>query len=307
MKILFLESCEWEYDYIVSDIFENKLEVELFNAQNIFSLMHRKDLIRDNIFCINPAIKLDVVEKVVQFLNPIVIFWFSDEDGRHNNWTKLALYTKFLFRNYNHPSYNYLSNTAQIPLGYVTGFLLDKSVPLYRKIGYVNNGVQSYNAIRPKMVDRKISASFVGQLKSDRHEMCSIFINMKNNMIVPVDNNWNIQKLQFLPADLFKLYSDSIFVLIGRGNISLDCFRIYEAIVAGAIPVIVGDNKEISDTFAYNGYKPKFIQADTWNNAYNICAELLLDKDALQTFQDANITWWNFQIEFIRNKICDLL
>ena len=39
------------------------------------------------------------------------------------------------------------------------------------------------------------------------------------------------------------IYSQSIFVFNGRGNVFLDCFRLYEAIIAGAIPVIVGEKE----------------------------------------------------------------
>ena len=44
MKILYLEKSDWEIDYIVSDIFENKIEVEFFNANNITQFLSRSDL-----------------------------------------------------------------------------------------------------------------------------------------------------------------------------------------------------------------------------------------------------------------------
>ena len=79
-------------------------------------------------------------------------------------------------------------------------------------------------------------------------------LDFKNNVIHLIRTNWSNPNNQTIkPYELFDLYRESLFVPIGRGNISLDCFRIYEAIVAGAIPVMCGTNQEIEMTF--NFYK----------------------------------------------------
>ena len=288
MKILYLEKSDWEIDYIVSDIFENKIEVEFFNANNITQFLSRSDLVSNCVFCVNHSIDFDTVIKVIQFLRPVAIFWFSDEDGHNSKWLSMSNHTKFLFRNYNHPSYEYPEHSAQFPLGYVKGFL---------------SGNASSNLVMNKMDKRQISCSFVGQLKSDRVEMCSIFSKMPNCFIKPVYNNWKLNTLPFPPKDLFQLYYNSVFVPIGRGNISLDCFRIYEAIVSGAIPVIVGSAKEIGETLKYNGYPPTIVQAESWDKAYGICSALLLNTHELQAMQDENIVWLKYQLDSIRNKI----
>jgi hypothetical protein len=36
---------------------------------------------------------------------------------------------------------------------------------------------------------------------------------------------------------MIKVYNSSKFVVVGRGHSNLDCFRIYESIVGGALPV----------------------------------------------------------------------
>lgn len=292
MKILYLEKSDWEIDYIVSDIFENKFEVEYFNASNISRFIGRNDLVNNCVFCVNASIDYDTVISVISFLKPVSIFWFSDEEGRSSKWLSMSLYTKFLFRNYNHPSYNYPQNSAQFPLGYVKGFL---------------SGNASSNLVMNKMENRNISCSFVGQLKSDRGQMCSIFSKMPNCYIKPVYNNWTLNALPVSPKQMFQLYYNSVFVPIGRGNISLDCFRIYEAIVSGAIPVIVGTMKEVLDTLKYNGNPPSMVQAETWERAFSVCSELLLDKPKLQLMQDKNVEWWNSQIRSVRNKFSELI
>ena len=61
MKILYLEKSEWEIDYIVSDIFENKVEVEFFSATNITRFLGRNDLVNNCVFCVNHSIDYDIV------------------------------------------------------------------------------------------------------------------------------------------------------------------------------------------------------------------------------------------------------
>ena len=68
---------------------------------------------------------------------------------------------------------------------------------------------------------------------------------------------------------------------VGRGNKSLDCFRLYEAIVAGAIPVICGPIEEINVTFNFNNENQYIITADTWDKAVLLCKELYNDKDKI--------------------------
>jgi hypothetical protein len=293
MKIIYSEHCTWEKDYIISDIFGNKMDVEFFNQDNILNLLGRNDLINNCIFCINCGINFDIIKRVVEFLNPVSIFWLSDEYGHYPESTILSQYTKFVFRNYNHSTlYNYPKTSFHFPLGYVSGFL---------------SGNESRRLLMNKMDNRQISCSFVGQLKSDRYEMCSIFNKMPNSYIKPVNNDWNITALPVSPKDTFQIYYNSVFVLNGRGNMSLDCFRVYEAIVSGAIPVVVGSQQEFNNTFEYHGYSPTIIQAESWDKAYEICSALLSDTPALQAIQDINVKWWTHQIDFIRNKVAELI
>jgi hypothetical protein len=87
--------------------------------------------------------------------------------------------------------------------------------------------------------------------------------------------------------------NNSIFVICGRGNCSLDCFRIYEAIVAGAIPVIVGNLDEIQTTFNYNNNYIPFIHDDSWEKVVVKCNDLLKDYDKLEQIRNDLKSWWN--------------
>ena len=51
--------------------------------------------------------------------------------------------------------------------------------------------------------------------------------------------------------DIEAAYRSAYFVPIGRGFVSLDCFRVYEACASGAVPIVVGPLDELIETFSH--------------------------------------------------------
>jgi len=296
MKLLYLENCTWELDFIINDLlFDIKnIEFELFNSSNICDLIFKHDLINNNILVLNYCCNLEDVIKTVKIIKPLCIFFLSDEGGNFlPQWLILENYTKLFFRQYNFYNINYSSNNFQIPLGYVKNLLNQK---------------QSINLDNKKMNQRSINASFIGSVKSDRKYMKEIFEkNMRKTYIKFVDNTWDLSNLPFSQKKMFNLYNNSKFVINGRGNFSLDCFRIYEAIVCGAIPVIVGNDLEINETFNYNNNLPPFVFTDSWEKALFICNELINNPDEIQKKQNQIIFWWKNLLLNINSKIKKIL
>lgn len=297
MNIFYTKISEWEEDYIKYDIFNSKY----YNCDISFIIIDNKRPVNlldkyinmKNIIILSIHGNYDFAINLIKLLKPITIFLFSDEVGNNQKWLELQKYTKLFFRQYNHKHYNYAPNNYQIPLGYIKYFLSSKSL-LNTKI--------------PKMNERMYSCSFVGTLKSDRREMCYLFNkNFNNTKIITTQTNWaNPAQQTILPKDLFDIYSNSIFVINGRGNISLDCFRLYEAIISGAIPVIIGDINETDITFKYDNYKPKFVIGKDWNDAVILCKKLLNNNNELQKIQDYNTKWYKDKITIIQENIKNL-
>jgi hypothetical protein len=290
MKLLYTKTSLWEYDFIVNDIlYEINLEIELFNRDEFKLLSNREDIIENNILVINSVYNLDEIIDVVKRIKPIIIFYFSDEYGDKKDVMILEKYTKLLLRQYNHPHYNYSNNNYHLPLGYSK---------------YFTGGNNSLCISKKKIIDREFNCSFIGTIKSDRIKMIDIFKNQMNKTnIMIVENNWDIDNLPCSPEKCFNIYNNSIFIICGRGNSSLDCFRIYEAIVAGAIPVIVGSINEINITFNYDNNIIPFVHADSWEEAIIICNNLLKDYSKLQEIQDNLFKWWSSKIIFINSLI----
>lgn len=270
MTIFFSEHSKWEKDFITNELLAG------INLEN------------KNVLVINHATDIEKVRDLVDTYDPHIVFHLSDEHGSRPEWLTLFSRAKYVFRQYNHAHYNYPANSFQIPLGYATGY-------------------KNYKSSMKPIVERMYSAAFIGELKSDRFDMLTEFErNMDKSTLFfrETTNKWELTKLKFSPSATNEVYSDAIFVPIGRGNESLDCFRLYEAIVSGAIPVIVGRENEINVTFRYHGYMPSFIYSPDWDEASKVCRELMKNKTTtLQNIQNYNNEWWKVQIQIIRDKI----
>jgi len=291
MKLLYLKNSDWEEDYIINDLYSDikNLEVIFYKNDEVKNLM--KYINDKTILVLNDRVNFEEAKEVVEKIKPLIIIFLSDENGNHINYVNLSSNTKLFLKQYHHNLIN--KNIFQIPLGYVKGML---------------NGKESEKLRLIKIKDRKYKWCFIGTSKSDRGVMFKNFLdkisNSKQDVYLNVSNNpWVIENLPSSPEDVFEKYSNSIFIPIGRGNSSLDCFRIYEAIVAGAIPVIVGQSNEINQTFNYHGKTFSKIQATNWEEAANTCKELLNKPELLQEMQEVNKIWWRDQLSFIRKLI----
>ena len=139
--------------------------------------------------------------------------------------------------------------------------------------------------------DRKFKWSFVGNIKQDRLQMI-----MTMRKIHPCYAG------KASSEEMKNIYRESIFVPNGRGNVKLDCFRLYEASICGAIPIIVCSKNEFETTFSQEE-NPPWLRYDSWEEAHDSCLELLKDMKKLKTMSKNCIEWWNKRTNNIHNLI----
>jgi len=272
IKELFIK-LQCETIYVVPEVLKNKLDDE-------------EKLINNNILVFSSNIyTFDKILSIVLRIKPIIIVHLSDEGGNKPEYTNLASYTKLLLHQYHfkHYPYNNYNNIIQIPLGYM--------------VNMFGNKESLTTKVKP-LSERKYKWSFVGNMKKDRYELVNTFSKRINENFV--GNN-------IKSPDMFDIYNDSIFVPNGRGNVTIDCFRIYEAILSGSIPVIVCEESEFNDTFYYNNDIPPFILAKTWDDAVDKCEYLLNNTVELENVQKTNYEWLQRKIESIRKNIYSIL
>lgn len=267
MKIV-IEDGLWESDFLLTDVLP-KGDVNYVSTSNIENITGSFDVYA---FSSRVHSYWDIRDTVKR-IQPKIIIQLSDEFYQENKWeyNLLGNYCKLFLRNYHHSYYNYTPNTLHLPLGYT-------------------NDCKVFDN------EKEYNWSFIGELKNDRVEMLNVFSTLKNYYV-----NNNISK-----EEMCSVYSKSIFVPCGRGNSSLECFRLYEASMNGAIPVIVGSKEEIQTTFKYEN-NPPWIFSDSWESAFHTCKSLLNNTNQLKEHQENLLNWWYNRISDIKSKVLEVL
>lgn len=279
MFLLYLDS-NWEKDYICSYLlkniqFDNYLVISHYqlNDKLIDFLVSQKDTKFVFVFSSN-QISYKIAKHICDIIKPVIVIHNSDEFGTRRNILDLAANTKLFLTQYRyyHDEYlrsNHMTNVLHLPLGFNTGFH--------------SRDMKFLQHIKPSR-ERSIQWSFVGNLKSDRKEAIDTFL-----------QKWPDVTYKCCKADKRKMneiYSESCFVLSPRGNVSLLCFRTFEAITCGAIPVIVSrDVHEISNTYRFDGVSSTelpFVTASSWDEAVQKCKHMT----NIDQVQQKCMEWW---------------
>ena len=144
----------------------------------------------------------------------------SDEFFRHNR----ACYNnaKVVFRNCYSPTID-LNKVMFFPLGYKMGFWKDYDGP---------------SPLDVIMKRREFDWSFAGALKSDRKIMLQQMKTLSENNYVHFNSSWNTPD-SLSTKQYRNVMLNSKLIPSGLGNMNIDCFRIYEALESGCIPIVV--------------------------------------------------------------------
>jgi hypothetical protein len=76
--------------------------------------------------------------------------------------------------------------------------------------------------------------------------------------------------------------------------------------MSGAIPVLVSTKEEFELVFKYEE-NPPWIFAQSWQEASNICKNLLENKDELEKMQQLILEWWENRINKIKKIVYFLI
>ena len=177
-------------------------------------------------------------------------------------------------------------NVIQLPLGYMRDMFIegDGSMTSIEAATYSLERISN---------TRNYSWSFIGNIMSHKERVIAldVFTAWKPNFV----------DLGIPPLKMREIYNNSKLVLVGRGHVNLDCYRIYEAIICGAVPIVVGPKKEREHAFEFEGDFPPFIFADNWPSALQLCQNLT-DSDIDKLRRD-NINWYINRVKYVMRKI----
>jgi hypothetical protein len=231
-----------------------------------------------------PGWAYKTVHDLVDSQLPHVLIDLSDETCERENYLKDYSRFDLVFRQYScysNPAFRmaYTANVHIIPLGYNINMLPTASAPvsaLPKSVAFAKRSLQ---------FPRRLKWAFAGNMKGDRKRVAALFADVKPHYF---------GKLK--APQVMTTYADAHFVLSPRGFVSLDCLRHYEAVVAGAIPIVVGDSSELDDTFGHflgsQSRLPPWLFCASWEAAKKEMAALLHNETALaQRHQDV-VDWW---------------
>jgi len=184
----------------------------------------------------------------------------------------------YVLRQYHRPNARYPTEVQvhEIPLGYAASF----------PVGADSCQMARQNA---KKSHRNVTWSFFGNsVKKDRPVMLQ---RMQETLGTGQMSN---HRNHLNGEQMFKAYQQSKLVPVGYGDKNLHCFRTYEALIAGAIPIVVGKSTERADTFAthYDRGGGSIVFADDWAQAANMAKELLQSPIKLQAHRDRLAQWY---------------
>jgi len=291
--ILYASECKWELDYAKQQLFSHLLDPKNNYASFSFELLemptsellsYRKKHNRVILVFTSNLATFDLIRDLIVFHQPLVVVHMSDEWGTKPEFVDLSRLVPLVLRQHWFPhAYAPKPNIKQILLGYMTGFPLD--VP---------------HICAP---NRRYVWSFIGTVNQPRREMIQAIL-----------RHWPNAEYFFRGGgvkvqDMAKTYGDAIFVPNGRGANRLDCFRIYEAMMVGAIPIVVGSQNEMDETFVFEGKYDvwPWVSATSWDEALIKCDDLLNNNVLLCETQHNVKEWIKDHFELVRERITKTL
>lgn len=153
--------------------------------------------------------------------------------------------------------------------------------------------------------------SFAGQMKPTRWQAIQEFHKLPGGFLLDTDQGFlsDVDKVKALVAsDYCSLLRRSYFALCPAGWVNLDTQRVYEALDAGAIPIVLanaahGKSSSIYWSHVFPSKPPApFVVAPTWPDARQICQELI-DSGELDSRVSLCAEYWKQAKQYWRDRL----
>lgn len=212
--------------------------------------------------------------RIVFEKRPDVAIHLSDEWGKAPEFTALAGLCPLMLRQHDHPGYPRYANLHFMPLGFQRG-MFPKGYPSSRSS------------------KRSMIWAFVGDSAKnvERREMAATLQHLEPHYLGRAD-----------AVEMARLYRDCWFVPNARGNVVLDCFRLYEASACGAIPVLVGPKWECDSLLKRMGFPPWLVH-ENWQAAEAEMREIHADVISRRARSDAVLAWWWLRVQGLQKLL----
>ncbi len=183
---------------------------------------------------------------------------------------------KFVIRNYFHPSLYNNSKVSHVGLGFKKHF--DK---------YVQNNT---------FAEREHTWNFIGSIHGEsRNTAVNTFNNLEGGF---VHKTKHFNSDDYLSTEKYcEILSKSCYTLSPQGHVNNETFRIFEALEAGSIPVVLNNSEHHPFNPGYWNYlflgetKFPFVVADSWGDAFNIVNQELSSGKTAKRQIECGLFW----------------
>jgi hypothetical protein len=287
-----LNGKSWEWDWInhllpgenVSHIIDAGMRVV---ERNVWVVCMQTQLVRDYLL------------KYQESGTPFSLIHLSDEWYKDNLSVYELSCCRHVFRNYYfpltaHPREFALSSAAQNKVRFFA---------LGYKYGWHDASSESEGSQPRAVNERKFVWNFVGAPKGTRKELIRSLSQLDRECFIHQTAGWNAPN-----SISTKAYRDvlenSMFTPSPIGNFNIDCFRLYEALEAGSIPIVIRSSTDQPYTYYERLFECQesdlpFVFVDDWKDAKAKLMALLpageagLGKtDTLIGMQSKAVKWW---------------
>jgi hypothetical protein len=265
-----------EYDWIRS-VFGDLISHDVYDGQH--------KVVRDNCFVIDNYLHTRPVDYYRSFSGKnAFLIHLSDEtyEGGYNVYQ----YFRGVFRNY-WSSIFHPARVLTLPLGYTR-------LPL--------STVELLTAEK-----RKYTWSFLGGAsKASRPDMLRALRSITPQFVYVTDDSCH-PRSKLSRAEYQELLLQSVFVPCPMGNVNLECWRIYEALECGALPIL--ERRATLDYFGDMLGRQPLPSFRRWEDARIFIEQIACDPLRLEDLRTRCLAWWNqckaVQYERIRKFIAD--
>jgi hypothetical protein len=169
---------------------------------------------------------------------------------------------------------------------------------MFLPLGY-NNGVERNREPLTAASRRRYVWSFLGQMnKSSRPDMAHGLAKVAPNFLFATDdvpgfvfyNKIGAERRRFPREEYAEYLFESSFSPCPMGNANLECFRVYESLECGAIPIV--EKRRSLDYFRELLGNHPMPTVRSWSEARGLITELLKTPAQMDALQQSCLTWW---------------
>jgi len=217
-------------------------------------------VLEDCVVVTNNSKAYEYIHELIKSGNKFGVVLLSDETLEEPMFYLKEPNCLFAARNYFSPKYYQNPKVFTFPLGYRHCF-------------------EHFVKETKKASDRRLTWSFAGSLKADRNTAINCFTKLKPYQL-NVCELFNDPK-QLTTKEYAQVLADSVFAIAPQGGYNLDSFRIYEALEASTIPVVMNSTPYFKVTSSYwhlifqGETELPFVRADNWEEAADKCAKII--------------------------------